>query len=33
MQCDDNGVLRITGLEQYTGDGAWEGDIEMRFEV
>jgi alpha-glucosidase len=33
MQCDDNGVLRITGLEQYTGDGAWEGDIELGFEM
>jgi alpha-glucosidase len=33
MQCDDNGVLRITGLERYTADGAWEGDVELKFEM
>jgi hypothetical protein len=27
----DSGVLKVTGLERYTGSGAWEEDIEVSF--
>ena len=26
----EQGVLRMTGFEQFTGHGAWEGDMEMK---
>ena len=27
---DEGGVLRITGVEQFTQQGAWEGEMEMK---
>lgn len=29
----EEGVLRLTGLERYTGSGAWKEDIEISFEM
>jgi hypothetical protein len=27
----ESSVLKVTGLERYTGSGAWEEDIEISF--
>jgi len=27
----ESGVLKVAGLEKYTGSGAWEEDIEISF--
>ena len=29
----EQGVLRMTGFEQFTGYGAWEGDMEMKMWI
>lgn len=29
----ERGVLRVTGLEKYTENGAWEEDVELSFGI